>query len=81
MRITSEVDGLRVEDAKAHDEVFAMIGDPGSGRPLIKLSVTKDGNGIIEYDEEDLADGIRMLSRMLSRTALQAGAHEADISG
>lgn len=74
MRTVTVEDGevvQRLADAGAHDELLIMINDPDSGRPLIRLSVTKEGHGIIEADDGDLAPGIRQLNRVLS-DALQS---------
>lgn len=69
MEIYDETDAIRRDDAQIHDEVMVMIGDPDTGRPLLTLSVTKDGHGIIEYDDEiDLAAGIVQLNQLLSRS-------------
>lgn len=72
MRVSSEEDAQRVADAQEHDECLVMIGEDG-GRPLIRLSVTNAGRGIIEFDtEEDLAAGIRQLSQLLSESTRSA---------
>lgn len=67
MRVVDEEDRIRLADAEAHDECLVMIGDD-AGRPLIKMSVTAEGHGVIEADDGDLAEGIRQLSRLLSKT-------------
>jgi hypothetical protein len=67
MQIKDEQDKLRVADALRHDEAMVMVGDPETGRPLLTLSVTKNGDGIIEYEPGDLAAGIRQLNQILSQ--------------
>lgn len=77
MRVVDEQDRIRVADAEQHDECLVMIADE-SGRPLLKLSVTKEGHGIIEADDGDLAPGIRQLNKILSaalRGETPVGAH------
>lgn len=69
MQITDEADVLRLEDALRHDDVMVVVGDPHTGRPLLILSVTNDGNGMIEYEPGDLAAGIVQLNIALSGLA------------
>ncbi len=69
MQITDEADTIRLEDALQHDNVMVMVGDPETGRPLLTLSVTRDGNGLIEYEPGDLAAGIVQLNTALSKLA------------
>lgn len=66
MQIKDEDDKIRLEDALRHDDVMVMVGDPATGRPLLTLSVTRNGDGLIEYEPGDLAAGIRQLNRILS---------------
>lgn len=78
MRITNQAVEQRVQDAGEHDEVFIMVGDPAGGdRPLLQLSVTKDGYAVIEYEPSDLAAGIRQLNKVISE-ALRAPHGGAD---
>jgi hypothetical protein len=67
MQIRDEEDKIRLEDALRHDDVMVMVGDPETGRPLLTLSVTHNGDGLIEYEPGDLAAGIRQLNRVLSQ--------------
>ena len=67
MQIKDEQDKIRVEDAKRHDDVMVMVGDPQTGRPLLTLSVTKGGDGFIEYEPGDLAAGIYQLNQIISQ--------------
>jgi hypothetical protein len=67
MQIRDEEDQIRLEDAFRHDEVMVMVGDPDTGRPLVTFSVTKNGDGLIEYEPGDLAAGIRQLNQILSQ--------------
>lgn len=67
MQIIDEDDKIRVEDALRHDDVMVMVGDPDTGRPLLTLSVTRNGDGLIEYEPGDLAAGIRQLNKILSQ--------------
>lgn len=65
----------RREDAAQLDEVVVAIGAP-DGTPLLTLSVTKDGVPFVEYDSpEDLADGIRAIQQLVSRTLVAGGSH------
>lgn len=69
MRITDESALTRIHDAAEHDDVLIIVGelvDDDRERPLLTLSVNKDGDGFIEYEEGDLAAGIRQLNRILS---------------
>lgn len=67
MRVAHEEDVQRVADAVEHDQCLVMIGDD-NGRPLMKLSVTADGRGLIEAHEDDLAPAIHQLSAILSQS-------------
>jgi hypothetical protein len=67
MQIRDEQDVIRIEDALHYDDVMVMVGDPDTGRPLLTLSVTKEGTGIIEYEPKDLAAGIVQLNRILAQ--------------
>ncbi len=67
MQIKDEDHAVRVGDAYLHDEVMVMVGDPQSGRPILTLSVTKDGQALIEYEPGDLAAGIRQLNQIISQ--------------
>ncbi len=66
MQIRDEEDKLRLADALRHDDVMVMVGDPDTGRPLLTLSVTRNGDGLIEYEPGDLAAGIVQLNKVLS---------------
>lgn len=68
MQIREEDDVIRLEDAYRHDEVMIMVGDPETGRPLLTLSVTKNGDALIECEHGNLARGIRQLNEVLSQT-------------
>jgi hypothetical protein len=67
MQIKDEQDELRVADALRHDDVMVMVGDPATGRPLLTLSVTRNGDGLIEYEPGDLAAGILELNKVLAK--------------
>lgn len=67
MKIQDEQDVIRLEDALRYDDVMVMVGDPETGRPLLTLSVTEDGTGLIEYEPKDLAAGIMQLNRILAQ--------------
>ncbi len=73
MLIKDEATQDRVSDAERHDAVFIMVGEPGTDRPLLKLSVTKWGDALVEFDDGDLAAGIRQLSAVLSQALAAAG--------
>jgi len=78
MQIRDEESRTRVDDALKHDELMVMLNDPETSRPLLTLSVTKEGTGIIEYEPGDLAAGIRQLNHVLS-TALHGEIAPSDI--
>jgi predicted ArsR family transcriptional regulator len=67
VQIKDEQDKLRVLDALRHDDVMVMIGDPNTGRPLVTFSVTRNGDGLIEYEPGDLAAGILELNKVLAQ--------------
>lgn len=68
MKIYDEQDAIRRADALVHDEVMVQVGDPNTGQPLLTLSVTKDGNAIVEYEPGALATGIRELNKLISKS-------------